>query len=185
MEEITNDDLDVFLIQIRKKLNQDKEQEFHAPAFVRRNSGLGFTLGLPAEFDMADDQTAAGIFWSEKRSSHIWVNENKDAGFTLQLLEEAEEEPLAHSREKIRRIMEGIDNRVVFYDQGEEKSVLWFDYKGFAGKEATYNLVFLFQAKERKALGSFFCPFEAYDRWRPVVLEVLNTIEKEETDERI
>ncbi len=81
--------------------------------------------------------------------------------------------------------MEGIDNRVVFYDQGEEKGVLWFDYKGFAGKEATYNLVFLFQAKERKALGSFFCPFEAYDRWRPVVLEVLNTIEKEETDERI
>ncbi len=54
MEEITNDDLDVFLIQIRKKLNQDKEKESHAPAFVRRNSGLGFTLGLPAEFDVAD-----------------------------------------------------------------------------------------------------------------------------------
>lgn len=187
MEQITNDDFDVFLIQIKKNLykGQTKDRQSGTSAFAKVNLGLGFEFLLPAGFDKADDQTAAGIFWSEKRPPNIFINEQKDAGFTLQILEEPETEPLNHNRENIKLILEKIDRRVVFYDQGEEKGILWFDYKGFAGNEVTYNLIFLFQVGEEKVLGSFFCPFEAYDRWRPVVFEMLSTVRKEEADEGI
>ena len=75
-----------------------------------------------------------------------------------------------------------LDRKNVFYEEGQVSGslpVLWFDYKSFAADERVYNLMFLFRAGERLLLGTFFCVFRDYDRWKPEVLRVLKTVREE------
>lgn len=188
MEQVTNDDFDYFMIQIKKKIFKRQvgmEEDLPMSTLIKRNFGLGFEILIPQEFDVADEHAAARIFWSEKRSPNIMINKKENIGFTFQMLEDVGKKTIGEIRETIRKLLEQIDERIVFYDQGKEKSILWFEYKGFARNKVTYNMVFLFQAGTGKVLGSFFCPFEEYDRWKPVVIEILNTVEKEGVNEGI
>ena len=53
-----------------------------------------------------------------------------------------------------------------------------------AGDERVYNVLFFFQAGDRNILGTFYCLFEEYDRWKPMVWEMMQSIEVS-VDERI
>lgn len=182
MERIKNDDFDFLLLQMKRKLAKDNaDGKLKADTGNRQDFGLGFTLQLPEGVEQADDKTASEIFWSEKRPDVILTSKNRKAGFTFQLMEdETPEESLVCSREKIKQLVGKIDERTVFYDMGETKEALWFEYKSFAGRTVVYNILFLFQAGEGKILGTFYCIFEKYDKWKPEVLKILETIRTKE-----
>ena len=135
---------------------------------------------------MADAGVAPDIFWSERRPSQLFVNEKKNVGITLQLSEtKALGYDVAQSRAEIKKVLENIDGRIVFYEEGSRSNVLWFDYKSFAKNIIVYNIMFLFELSHGNGIvmGTFFCPFADYDKWKSIILEMLGTIEQGEMDE--
>lgn len=189
MEQVTNDDFDFLLIHYKKKFNQKSEKKikYTEEMWKEQDFGMGFSVQIPSEFEQADEESASAVFWSERRPKIILTTLKREEGFTFQFLnDEIAEETLLDCRNKIQQMIEKVDERCVFYNAGEEAEAVWFDYKSFAKNEAVYNLVFLFQADGRKVLGTFFCIFEAYDKWRPMVLKMLGTVKtKGETNERL
>ncbi len=74
----------------------------------------------------------------------------------------------------------------VFYESGESApeggQVMWFEYKDFAGSEAIYYLIFILDAEDERLFGAFHCPFEDYDRWKPILMDMLEHIRMERSD---
>lgn len=189
MEQVTNDDFDFLLIQMKKKFNvkSGEEQNSMEDEYKEWNFGMGFSVQTPGEFEQTDQETAAEIYWSEKRPKIILTTPEREKGLTFQFLnEEIAGKVLPECGKIVKQLIEQMDERCVFYSMGEESGAVWFDYKSFAKNEAVYNLIFLFQTGKKKVLGTFFCVFEVYDKWKPMVLKILKTIKlKEETDERL
>lgn len=189
MERVTYEDFDFFLNQMKTKFNEGagNEQKFIEDAYKEQDCGMGFSVRIPEEFEQADKENAAEIFWSEKRPAVIYITPKREEGITFQFLDdEIGENALSDCKKIVKQLIERIDERCVFYSMGEESGSVWFDYKSFAKNETVYNMVFLFRAGGRKILGTFYCIFESYDKWKPMILEMLETIRtKEGTDERL
>ena len=89
-------------------------------------------------------------------------------------------------------LLEKLDDRKVCYDmgtEGDEVKVHWLEYKSFAADDRVYNVIFLFRTGEKEILGTFYCPFGEYDRWKAAVWKMMQTIrtadeEWEDMDER-
>ena len=80
--------------------------------------------------------------------------------------------------------MEGIDNRVVFYDQGEEKGVLWFDYKGFAIDEQVYYMMYVLPWKDKQLIhGTFNCKYNDMNEWKEAARQAILSIETKEEEQ--
>ena len=87
--------------------------------------------------------------------------------------------------ERIRQVLSRMDGRTVFYDAGVEAEgtqVHWLEYKSFAADGRVYNLLFLFRCGDRKVLGQYFCPFEEYDRLKPLAWEIMRSVECDDPD---
>lgn len=179
MERIDENDVDCFLQQMEQvfAVRQDREKQAeewrHFP---------DFDIWIPEVFHPADSEAAAEIFWSEQTPDLLLAQGNA-AGMTLQ---EAAGGQAPDSMEDIRRMLERIDDRTVCYGSGEEADgrVRWLEYKSFAADSRIYNVLFTFGAGEKEMLGTFYCPFEEYGQWKPVIWEIMRTI-KERRNERI
>ena len=187
MEQVSNDDFDFLLLRMQKKFPLKTGKEKKEEGEQWQDFGMDFSIRIPEGFKRAEEEKVSAIFQSEKRPAVILTAREGKEGFTFQFLSrEMEGESLSHCKERIKQIIGQLDERWVFYSQGELSGTVWFDYKSFAEKERVYNLVFLFQTGSRKVLGTFFCLFEEYDRWKPRVLKLLETIRtKEEVHERL
>lgn len=68
----------------------------------------------------------------------------------------------------------------VLYDSGiilaEESEGRWFEYKNFTVNDETYNMQFLVYKEQTLLVGTFNCRMCFYDEWKPLVLQVFNTI---------
>lgn len=179
MERIDYRDVDFYLQQIEaacagKPVWEKRQEEWR--------SLYGFTIWIPACFSPADQETAEKIFWSKESPEFFFITQDATTGITMQTIEEKIQSP-----EVIKEQLLKMDSRIVCYDKGETEGsakVQWVEYKSFAGDERVYNVLFFFQAGDRNILGTFYCLFEEYDRWKPMVWEVMQSIE-ESTDERI
>lgn len=195
MEEVKDDDVDKLFLQIQKELQKikpetnepDKEladwSEFH---------GLGFALKIPVGFVELGREKAAAVFSSKNRPQIVLSNPHEYAGLTFQRarLEHGKSAlDLGDEGDQIRQILKQSDEKNVFYDQGNVSGdipVLWFDYKSFAADERVYNLMFLFLSSGKLIIGTFYCIFKDYDRWKSKILKMLETIQAEEGEcERI
>lgn len=113
----------------------------------------------------------------------IMTDKNADATFTFSLAGQAAEGEKPEQRmEGLRADMQKVWKQAVFYDTGVvmagEIPVPWMDCKTFCLDGSLYCLLFLFEIQGQLILGNFHCSFSRYDRWKPIVLKVLETIEK-------
>lgn len=179
MERIDHRDLDFFLLRTQKAFAGEPEWEKKKAEW---RSFYGFTVWIPECFSLADEEWKEAVFWSENRPDILFTTKEGTAGITMQVIEEE-----IGSGEEIKTRLRNLDDRIVCYDVGKTESdikVHWVEYKSFAGDERVYNLLFFFQTGGRNILGTFYCLFEEYDRWKPVVWEMMRSI-KESADERI
>lgn len=83
---------------------------------------------------------------------------------------------------QLKNDMQEIWNQLVFYDSGAikagKKDVEWMDYKMFCIDSELYCLLFLFDVKNHLIMGNFHCSFSIYNRWKPQILMLLETIEE-------
>ncbi|WP_349948728.1 hypothetical protein ABFV83_10025 [Lacrimispora sp. BS-2] len=195
MEEVHDDDIDKVFLQIQKELQRIKpevKRRGEEPSGWSEFYGPGFALKIPGGFEEIGKEKAASVFFSKNRPEMILVNSHEHAGLTFQTarLENGKTIiDLEAERERIRRILKQADGKNVFYDQGNVSGTipaLWFDYKSFAADERVYNMMFLFLAEGKLIIGTFYCIFKDYDRWKPKILTMLGTIQTEEEEhERI
>lgn len=179
MERIDHNDLDFYLLQMQAICTREAEREKKEEEW---RSLYGFTVWIPENFSLADKAVAEEIFWSETRPEILFSIPKRTAGITMQIIERE-----IRLGEAVKKQLKNLDNRIVCYDIGEvygTVKVQWLEYKSFAGDERVYNVLFFFQMKGRNILGTFYCLFEEYDRWKPIVWEMMRSI-KESTDERI
>lgn len=179
MERIDHKDLDFFLIQIQavcakepeRKKKEEEWRTFH-----------GFRIWIPDNFSLADKKLVEEIFWSESKPEILFITKERTAGITMQVIEKE-----IKSAEMMKAQLNNLDSRIVCYDMGETESsvkVHWIEYKSFAGDERIYNMLFFFQIKDRNILGTFYCLFREYDKWKPFIWDMMRSIE-ENTDEGI
>lgn len=195
MEEVQDDDIDKVFLQIQKELQKiepDTKKPRGEPSGWSEFHGPGFTMMIPGGFEEVGREKAASVFFSKNRPELIFVNPHEHAGLTFQtaILENGMNViDLESERERIRQILKQADGKNVFYDQGTVSGtvpVLWFDYKSFAADERVYNMMFLFVSEGELIIGTFYCIFKDYDRWKPKIFTMLNTIQTEEEEcERI
>ena len=185
MEKANSQDMDWMLQVMLRMYGRDGNE---AENIVEENQmfhGPGFCMERMEGFQEIEEDAAGSVFLSGYRPEKLLICPGKHAGFTFQTLsteEISENEHMENLREDLRRILMRLDRKNVFYEEGQVSGslpVLWFDYKSFAADERVYNLMFLFQAGERLLLGTFFCVFRDYDRWKPEVLRVLKTVREE------
>lgn len=89
MEQVLYGDLDLFLIQMKKRFGKGTEngQKFLEDTY-QEDYGMGFSIQIPKEFEQADAQSAAAVFWSEKRPPVILITPKREEGLTFQFLSE-------------------------------------------------------------------------------------------------
>lgn len=179
MKTVNYQDLDFFLLQMQaacpvRPEGLKKEAEWR--------SIYGFRIWIPESFSLADKDVIEEVFWSENEPEVLFVTEQRTAGITMQSIEQE-----IQSGKEIKNQLSKLDNRIVCYDIGKTEgnvTVHWIEYKSFAGDERVYNLLFFFQIGNKNIMGTFYCLFEEYDIWKPLVWETIQSIE-ENTDERI
>ncbi len=181
MEKIDGEDIDYFLLQIEQNF-KDKAQTNKGAEEWRQI--MGFEIRMPEDFALADQETAAKIFWSENRPEILFLSEKERAGIVFQSLDAMEnfsEKTVENPMERMRSVLKKLDDRTVCYDMGETENedsikIYWMEYKSFTADDRVYNFLFLFQIRGQYILGKFHCPFEQYERWKPTVWEMIQSV---------
>lgn len=185
MQKASSQDMDWMLQAMLRMYGRDREASEDETGESRMFHGQGFCMEFIEGFGEAEEDMEGSVFLSGYRPKKMFICPGKHAGFTFQALETgaiSENGNMENLREELRHILMRSDRKTVFYEEGQISGgilVFWFDYKSFAVDERVYNLMFLFQAGESLILGTFYCIFQDYDRWKPEVLRVLKTVREE------
>lgn len=190
MRSVRDTDTDRIFLQLQQELLRMGLAEGDGRKAARRLfRGPGFCMELLEGFRETDRDRAAALFYSRHRPETVVPCVERRAGFTFQALEAEEEMPvddMEKAGDTAREILRRGDEKTVFYEQGQALAgrVHWFDYKSFAKDGAVYHLMFLFPAETKVIMGTFYCRFRDYDRWKPEVISLLETIRTEEGDRK-
>ncbi len=177
---------DQLILELRRKYRQEQsdtqEQEQQGFQEVSLYGGL-CTIMLPANLNDMKREHRYAKYRSLTRPEVVMTDKNADATFTFSLAGQAAEGEKPEQRmEGLRADMQKVWKQAVFYDTGVvmagEIPVPWMDCKTFCLNGSLYCLLFLFELQKQLIMGNFHCSFPQYDRWKPVVLKVLETIEK-------
>lgn len=186
---IMEEDIDKMLLTMGRNLGNIDSK---SGKIIDHQQSLGwrdfscYGMEIPTGFEEVSPDKASTVFFSKNRPTMIFMNPGENAGLTFQTIDvkEVPSQALLQSEcEQVLRVLKNADENIVFYDQGnltEQESVLWFDYKSFAIDELVYNITFLFFAGNDLIMGTFYCVFKDYDKWKPQILNMLCTIEVKE-----
>lgn len=177
---------DQLILELRRKFRQVQPdtQAREQQGFQEVSLYDGFcSIMLPANlYDMKREHRYVK-YRSLTYPEVVMTDENADATFTFSFAGQASEGEEPEQRmEGLRADMQKVWKQAVFYDTGvvmaKDIPVPWMDCKTFCLDGSLYCLIFLIELQRQLVLGNFHCSFPQYDRWKPVVLRVLKTIEK-------
>ncbi|MGL5437596.1 MAG: hypothetical protein ACRDBO_19780 [Lachnospiraceae bacterium] len=184
MEAVKEDDIDKLFLQMKSKLQDELEQEEQIHQDLVIFQGTGFTIKLPPEFKQENKEQIRKIFTTKNKPDTVLTHIQEQAGFTFQPARlNTMKLDLDSASKLMRQTLEQADAKNVFYEQGQISGylpIVWFDYKSFAADERVYNILFLFSVEEQLIIGTFYCIFKNYDKWKPRVLNMLKLIKQEE-----
>ena len=178
---------DKLILELRRKCRQEQpdalvgeQKEFKRVILC---DGL-CTIRLPSYMHAMKQRERLIKYRNAMMPEIIIADGNSDATFTFSPAGQAYEmQNLEQGVERLRQDMQKVWKQAVFYDMGIVKTgevpVSWMDCKTFCLDGSLYCLLFLFEIQGQLILGNFHCSFSKYDRWKPTVLRVLETIEEE------
>lgn len=172
-----------------KKLENTRMEELlkkkEMTGFSRKYfAGQKFSLFLPEELREMPEGEQKVKYPNRNRPGIILTDRYGDATLTftqLPFTEEQKDKGVNNRLKEFQREMKKRWKQQVFYETGVVKArqmdVAWMDYRGFCLDESLYSLLFLFLWPGKLVLGNFHCRFIHYDRWKTIVLKLLETIE--------
>lgn len=99
----------------------------------------------------------------------------------------ADRESLPVYLQRIKYTLGRVNPSTLFFEEEQIESVnlsvMVLDFKSFSLSGAIYNLMFLTEVDSRLVLGSFNCPFDEWEDWKPVMLTMLQSMEAVEKGE--
>ena len=127
------------------------------------------------------EELATEKYLAAQKPQVILTNRDCTADITLNLLDgalEAAQVPLC--LQKLKSTVRKAFPATLFFDEGQldavGASVAYMDFKSFSLGGPAYNIMFVSAICKRPLIASFNCPFEHWEQWQPVVLEMLKTI---------
>lgn len=178
---------DKLILELRRKYRQKQPDTLVGGQKEWKRIPLpgGFlSMMLPAYMHDMGQRERWIKYRSFKHPDVVLTDGDADATFTFSLAGQAVEiEEPAQRLEGLRKDMQKIWKQAVFYDMGTvvagEVSIPWMDCKTFCLNGSLYCLLFLLEIQGQLILGNFHCSFPQYDRWKPMVLRLLQTVEEE------
>lgn len=146
---------------------------------------------LPETFTDMPPEYARIKYPSEQRPAVIKSNEEGSVNFTFQLLPVAVPKgKVSQLRDQMKKAVKQLQPANVFFEadqlQTDTLELAWFAYKSHGIDEKIYNVMYFMPMGEQVLHGVFNCPMAEGDVWRPIVMEVMKSMEcrgKEETEE--
>lgn len=192
---------DKIILALRKKQQRNRwenksmeellESEKMAGFSRKYFGGQKFSLFLPEELQEMSKSKQKIKYPNRNRPKLILSDRYGNATWAfncLPLMREQKDKEVEDTLKEIQQEMKKRWKQQVFYETGVVKTgelkVAWLDYRGFCLDESLYSLLFLFFLQEEMILGNFHCSFVDYDRWKPVVLKLLETIETRREEKR-
>lgn len=140
------------------------------------------SIMLPKKFFDMPLELAKIKYPMEQRPQIIKTNEIGDINFTFSLLEEKlENNQVEKVKDGLVLILKRAYPANIFYENKIEKKkdkiIGWFDFKSHGIDQKLYNLMYLLPIEGKFLHGIFNCPLSEVDLWKPVVLQVIHSIE--------
>lgn len=131
-------------------------------------------MPVPDIFSDMPEEMAGRRFIADRRPQYIKSDITGDISLSMDLFEgkESVEEAIG----KLCHIIKTMYPASVIYDFGDLPGMeagRWFDVKSYKGEEVYYNIYFIAEKEDKKIFGSFQCPFEKYDNWKPQITQLL------------
>ena len=173
------------IIQLENTSMEELLEKKEIAGFSRKYfAGQKFSLFLPEELQEMPEGEQIVKYPNRNRPEIILTDKDRDATLTfsrLSLTGEQKNKGVKNRLMVIQREMKKRWKQQVFYETGVVKArqmdVAWMDYRGFCLDGSLYNLLFLFFLPGEMVLGNFHCRFIHYDRWKTIILKLLETIE--------
>lgn len=151
--------------------------------FVRRdvyNGRLSFIL--PEAFAIMPKELAEIKYPSIQRPDEIYSNNETTVNFTVSLKNDtATNEDIPNAKDAIQQAVMRVyaASKVIDSETIEvaDLNIAFFDFVTPAIDMDVYNMLFFFSLDDRIMLGSFNCPQEDMDVWKPVVTQILESVE--------
>lgn len=137
---------------------------------------------LPEAFTDMDPEIATIKYPSAARPQVIQTNAAGSINFTFShfAAQPLRQEQVKDAAAQFKTLIRRVHPANVFYDMKEEEvggnTLWWFDYKGYAVDDQTYNLVYLVSVDGRMMHGVFNCVFRDIEEWKPAAMQVMLSV---------
>lgn len=139
-------------------------------------------ITLPANFNDMEADMMNFKYPSQQRPQIIKTNPEGSINFAFNYLDIpllAEQTIMAV--EQFRVMIRKVQPANIFFDLKEESTaditISWFDYKSYCIDEQMYNVLYVTPINGKMLQGIFNCPFGAQEEWKPVVLQIMLSIQ--------
>lgn len=188
MKEITNEVLTLKREKFKEKYStleagvytEDGIIEFERQYFFEDN----FSLFMPVSFIDMPEEIAKIKYPSVDRPQIIKTSEDGGINLTFSTFKQM------LNSEDVEDYIKGLQSTIkhmqpanVFFQHKvitlDTTTVSWFDFKGYAFDDQVYNFMYVVPIENGIVLGNFNCLFSLYNVWKPIVLQMLDTIQDE------
>jgi hypothetical protein len=146
---------------------------------------------LPSDFADMSAEIAKIKYPSSDRPSIIKSDERGAATFTFGTVDgPIDEDDLPELAAEMKTLLQRLNPSYLFFETekneaGETRVADRLEYKSPAIDGTLYNVMYFVPAEGRTVMGTFTCPYDEHEEWRPVVSEIIETLrvigkEKEE-----
>ena len=137
------------------------------------------TITMPEVFNVMSTESAEQKYGAEDRPDTIYTFDNNDVSFTLTYKEGllTEDEDIPDVKDVTQRmIARSLTDSKIIESKVLEANGRTYAYFDFAGD--IYSLIFFFSLDGCLIMGSFECLRSCMNDWRPVLLQMLASIEE-------
>lgn len=141
------------------------------------------SIMLPDNFVDMPPELARIKYPMEQRPQIIKMNEDGSINFTFSFLDiDVKNENLPEVIESLYMVIRNTQPANIFYEKKVEEindtlSVGWFDYKSHGIDQKIYNLMYCIPMNGQLLHCVFNSPLQEVDTWKPIVLQVIHSIE--------
>ena len=137
---------------------------------------------LPEKFAIMSKELAETKYPSVHRPSEIYTNAETTINFSLTHTKEAAtNEGIPKTKDTLQKVVMRMHPASKVFDSDvlnvSGLQIGYFDFVTPALDMNVYNVTFVFSLDKRLVVGSFNCPHESMDDWKPLLVQMLQSIE--------
>jgi len=146
-------------------------------------------LMVPESFSPMPEELVSEKYLSAQKPQVILTNRDYTIDITLNLLQDSlKEDQIPLCLQKLKNTICEVYPATLFFDEEQLDAdgtvVAYMDFKSFSLGGPIYNVMFVSAICKRPLIGTFNCPFEYWEQWRPVVFEMLKTVREIDVEEK-